>query len=137
MTSTSSNSALPNPGLPANWSAEPGGGSRPLAIRAHGLTKLFGDFPALQNVDLEVPQGEFLAVLGRNGAGKSTLLKLLAMLTRPTLGTLAIGGIGRDGDRDQVRRPVARPIVHIHDPPRIDGHVRVALIVYAGCRARV
>jgi heme exporter protein A len=76
----------------------------PCAIRARALTKLYGDFPALQNVDLEVPQGEFVAVLGRNGAGKSTLLKLLAMLTRPSFGTLAIAGIERDGDRDQVRR---------------------------------
>ncbi len=84
--------------------APPGASAAPLAIRARGLTKLYGDFPALQNVDLDVAQGEFLAVLGRNGAGKSTLLKLLAMLTRPSLGTLAIGGVERDGDRDQVRR---------------------------------
>lgn len=74
------------------------------AIRARGLTKLYGDFPALQNVNLDIREGEFVAVLGRNGAGKSTLLKLLAMLTRPSLGTLVIGGVDRDGDRDQVRR---------------------------------
>ena len=75
----------------------------PLAIRARGLTKLYGEFPALHNVDLDVAQGEFLAVLGRNGAGKSTLLKLLASLTRPSLGTLTIGGI-EDHDREQLRR---------------------------------
>ena len=76
----------------------------PLAIHAQGLSKLYGDFPALQNVNMEVSQGEFLAVLGRNGAGKSTLLKLLAFLTSPSFGTLTIGGIARDGDGDQVRR---------------------------------
>ena len=54
-------------------------------IQARGLSKLYGDFPAVQNVTLDVPQGDFLALLGRNGAGKTTLLKLLAMLTRPTL----------------------------------------------------
>jgi heme exporter protein A len=75
-----------------------------LDIRARKLTKLYGDFPALQNVTLDIPQGEFWAILGRNGAGKSTLLKLLAMLTSPTLGTLTIGGIQKDGDSDQVRR---------------------------------
>ena len=104
MASTSSSSASSNTSLAANVSAAQGASWVPLAIRARGLTKLYGDFPALQNVNLDVRQGEFLAVLGRNGAGKSTLLKLLAMLTRPSLGTLSIGGVERDGDRDQVRR---------------------------------
>ncbi len=73
-------------------------------IQAEGLTKLYGDFPALQHVDLEVPQGEFLALMGRNGAGKTTLLKLLALLTRPTSGKLTIRGIGHDGDLTELRR---------------------------------
>lgn len=73
-------------------------------IQAEGLTKLYGDFPALQHVDLEVPQGEFLALLGRNGAGKTTLLKLLALLTRPTSGKLTIRGITHDGDLTELRR---------------------------------
>ncbi len=73
-------------------------------IQAEGLTKLYGDFPALQHVDLEVPQGEFLALLGRNGAGKTTLLKLLALLTRPTSGKLTIRGITHDGDLTDLRR---------------------------------
>lgn len=73
-------------------------------IQTRGLAKLYGDFPAVQNIDLEVPQGEFLALMGRNGAGKTTLLKLLALLTRPSLGTLTIGGIDQDGDLSQARR---------------------------------
>ncbi len=73
-------------------------------IQAEGLTKLYGDFPALQHVDLEVPQGEFLALMGRNGAGKTTLLKLLALLTRPTAGKLTIRGITHDGDLTELRR---------------------------------
>src|SRR3990170_1984698 len=73
-------------------------------IQAEGLTKLYGDLPAVQNVDLDVPPGEFLALLGRNGAGKTTLLKLLALLTQPSYGKLTIGGIGQDGDLSQVRR---------------------------------
>ena len=79
---------------------------QPLNIQARGLTKLYGDFPALQNVNLDIPQGEFLALLGRNGAGKSTLLKLLAMLSSPSMGTLTIGGIGRDDGREKVSRPL-------------------------------
>ena len=73
-------------------------------IHAKGLTKLYGDFPALQKVDLEVAEGEFLAVLGRNGAGKSTLLKLLAQLTKPSLGTLTFGGIDGHADGEDIRR---------------------------------
>jgi len=73
-------------------------------IQARGVAKLYGDFPAVQNIDLDVPQGQFLGLLGRNGAGKTTLLKVLALLTRPSLGTLQVGGIDQDGDLSQVRR---------------------------------
>src|SRR3990172_586862 len=74
------------------------------AIQARGLTKLFGDFPALQNVSFEVERGEYLALLGHNGAGKTTLLKLLALLTRPSFGKLEIVGVDHTGDLSQVRR---------------------------------
>ena len=73
-------------------------------IQAEGLTKVYGDFPALQHVDLEVPQGQILALMGRNGAGKTTLLKLLALLTRPTSGKLTIRGITHDDDLTELRR---------------------------------
>lgn len=73
-------------------------------IRARGLTKLYGDFPALQNVRLDVAPGEFLALLGRNGAGKTTLLKLLALLTRPTSGKLTFGGGDPQDDLIALRR---------------------------------
>ncbi len=75
-------------------------------IQARRLSKLYGDFPALQNVDLDVAQGEFLAVLGRNGAGKSTLLKLLATLARPSMGTLSLGGMDASADSDSLRRRI-------------------------------
>ena len=84
-----------------NPAASGSGPGAKMAIRARNLTKLYGDFPALQNVNLDVAQGEFLAVLGRNGAGKSTFLKLVSLLTRPSLGTLEICG-GYDGE--DVRR---------------------------------
>jgi heme exporter protein A len=73
-------------------------------IQARNLTKLYGDLPAVQNVSLEVAEGEFLGLLGRNGAGKTTLLKLLALLTRPSLGTLRIAGIDQAGDGNAARR---------------------------------
>ncbi len=74
-----------------------------LAIHARGVSKYFGDFPALRRVDLEVRCGRILALLGRNGAGKTTMLRILAGLIRPTEGAVSFpssppgGGRGRVG----------------------------------------
>ena len=58
------------------------------AILARGVSKYFGDFPALRGIDLEVWPGQVLAALGRNGAGKTTLLRVLAGLSAPTKGEI-------------------------------------------------
>ena len=81
-------------------------GSSAVFLRARGLTKLFGDFPALQNVNFAVERGEFLALLGHNGAGKTTLLKLLALLSRPSLGKLEIAGQDPADDPASLRRRI-------------------------------
>ena len=49
--------------------------------------------PAVNGVTLDVPAGEFLAVLGRNGSGKSTFAKLLNALLIPTSGTVTVDGL--------------------------------------------
>ena len=67
-------------------------------ILAQQLTKVFGDFPALQNVSFELRAGECLALLGHNGAGKTTLLKVLALLSRPSFGKLSIDGVDASED---------------------------------------
>lgn len=51
-----------------------------------------GDFWALQNISVEVAQGERLGIIGRNGAGKSTLLKIISQITRPTSGVVKVRG---------------------------------------------
>ena len=51
-----------------------------------------GGFTALRSVDLAIPAGEFVAVVGRSGSGKSTLINLLAGLDRPTSGSVRVGG---------------------------------------------
>ena len=67
-----------------------------MAIRARGVTKLFGrgtdQVVALDGVDLEVAEGEFVCLLGRSGCGKSTLLSMIAGLTRPSEGEIDMGG---------------------------------------------
>ena len=63
------------------------------AIRTAGLTKHFGDVVALDNLTLDVQEGEIFGFLGPNGAGKSTTIRLLLSLIRPTAGEAWIMGI--------------------------------------------
>jgi ABC-type multidrug transport system ATPase subunit len=61
-------------------------------VLATGLTKDYGDRPALLPIDLRVERGEQIALIGHNGSGKSTLLKLAAGMLDPTGGTVSIAG---------------------------------------------
>jgi ABC-2 type transport system ATP-binding protein len=70
---------------PATVSTEP-------AARARGLRKAFGSTVAVDGVDLDVPDGAVLGMLGPNGSGKTTLIRLLLGLTRPTAGTAELLG---------------------------------------------
>ncbi|MCB0860118.1 MAG: sulfate ABC transporter ATP-binding protein [Solirubrobacterales bacterium] len=76
-----------------------------LPIESHGIevrdvNKDFGDFQALRDVNLIVPDGSMTALLGPSGSGKSTLLRTIAGLEVPTSGQVFIGG------EDQARKPV-------------------------------
>ncbi len=61
-------------------------------IRTIGLTKRFGTKVAVDNLNLDIPEGEFFCFLGPNGAGKTTTIKVLTGLMLPTSGTASIGG---------------------------------------------
>jgi len=62
-------------------------------IKISNLVKKYGDFTAVDGVDLEVPRGELFGFLGANGAGKTTTLRMIAGIMRPTSGTVEIGGV--------------------------------------------
>ena len=74
------------------------------AIAAHHLVKTYqlGEvtIPALQDVSLDVNEGEFIAIMGPSGSGKSTLLHLIGLLDTPDSGTIAIGGHNVSGLSD-------------------------------------
>ena len=61
-------------------------------ISVHSLVKRFGLKTVLRDLDFDVQPGEFVALLGPNGAGKTTFLRILASLSRPTLGEVRVAG---------------------------------------------
>ena len=67
-------------------------GAGPDAVATSGLSKLYGKTPALTDCTITVPEGRICALIGPNGAGKTTLLRLLAGLSRPTAGQVAVNG---------------------------------------------
>ncbi len=75
-------------------------------ICTRGVRKVFGLVRVLDGVDLDVHDGEIVALLGANGAGKTTLLKILATLTRPTRGTARVAGHDVSREAEAVRRVI-------------------------------
>jgi ABC-2 type transport system ATP-binding protein len=62
-------------------------------IRLTGLSKNYGSFVAVDDIDLHVPEGELFGFLGPNGAGKTTTLRMIAGILKPTAGSVKIGGV--------------------------------------------
>lgn len=72
-------------------------------IEVQKLVKLFGAKKVLRGLDFRAEQGEFVALLGPNGAGKTTFLRILASLSRPTVGEVRVAGYRLPGQAAAVR----------------------------------
>ena len=75
----------------------------PPLLAIHGLSKVFGEVPVVDRVDLAVTPGEIVMVIGPSGAGKSTLLRCVNRIEIPTTGEVVL-----DGDQHG-RRTTQRP----------------------------
>jgi sulfonate transport system ATP-binding protein len=106
---------------------------RPAAARLRGVEKSFGPHAVLRGIDLDIPSGQFVAIVGRSGCGKSTLLRLLAGLDTPSAGWIGIGGDdGAPGE--QVRLMFQEP--RLLPWARVRCNVEVGLTTPNGATAR-
>ncbi len=76
-------------------------------IRTEHLAKRYGSLVAVNDLNLDIPQGQFFAFLGPNGAGKTTTIKLLAGLLKPTSGRAFIGGYDIQSDPVEARKIIS------------------------------
>ena len=97
-------------------------------IAAHGLTKRFGDFTAVDGIDFEVPPGESFGLLGPNGAGKSTTMRMVGAVSARTSGELRVLGLDPDTHGPEIRSLLG--VVPQEDNLDPELRVRDNLIVY-------
>lgn len=83
--------------------------SRPtsrLTVEAHDLTRMFGDFTAVDHISFSAERGEVFGFLGANGAGKTTAIKMLTGLLAPTSGRASTAGHDVTTEPEQVKRKI-------------------------------
>jgi spermidine/putrescine transport system ATP-binding protein len=95
------------------------------------LTKRFGDFVAVDSLDLVIPKGSFFALLGPSGCGKTTTLRMIAGLEEPTSGRITIG------DKDiTFEKPYRRPVNTVFQNYALFPHLTIFENIAFGLRRR-
>ncbi|MBO0979571.1 ABC transporter ATP-binding protein [Microbacterium sp. SD291] len=101
------------------------------AVSLTGVTKSFGDFTAVKDLELEVASGEFLSMLGPSGSGKTTVLRMIAGFEDATSGSIRLSGV------DVTRTPPhARPVNTVFQDYALFPHLTIAENVGYGLRVR-
>lgn len=95
------------------------------------VTKAFGDFTAVDDLDLQVPRGSFFALLGPSGCGKTTTLRMVAGLEQPTSGRVSIGETDLTGSR-----PYERPVNTVFQSYALFPHLSIQDNVAFGPKRR-
>lgn len=72
----------------------------------NNLTKVYGNFTAVNNLNLHIPKGELFGLVGHNGAGKTTTMKIICGLLKTTYGNVMINGCITDGTNREVNRQI-------------------------------
>ena len=103
-------------------------------VRVRGLTKTYGDRVVVDGLDLDVPPGGVLGLIGANGAGKTTTVECLQGLRRPDAGTVRVLGLDPLRDADRLRRLVGSQLQDSGLPDRM--RVHEALTLFSGREAR-
>ncbi len=101
------------------------------AIRLTALTKTFGSVYAVDNLDLEIAEGEFFSMLGPSGSGKTTVLRLIAGFELPTAGTVELQGVDVT-----TRAPFDRDVNTVFQDYALFPHMTVLENVAYGLRVR-
>ncbi len=109
-------------------SSSPGSGQD---LRLESISKKFGDFVAVDDLTLTVPQGSFFALLGPSGCGKTTTLRIVAGLEDPTLGRVYIGE-----DEITSLRPYKRPVNTVFQSYALFPHLTIFENVCFGLRRK-
>jgi len=99
-----------------------------ILIRAHDLTKRFGDFVAVDGIDFELRRGEAFGFLGPNGAGKSSTMRMIGCVSPPSGGELSILGMDPVADGPAIRARLG--VVPQEDTLDVELTVRENLLIY-------
>ncbi len=97
----------------------------PLVLSIRGLSKRYGGFQAVTDLNLDVAHGEIFALLGPNGAGKTTTIRMLMGILQPTAGSASIDGI--DCFRERAR--TMRSVGYLPDEPVFHDYLRAREII--------
>jgi spermidine/putrescine transport system ATP-binding protein len=100
-------------------------------LKLEGVTKRFGNFTAVDQLDLVVQRGSFFGLLGPSGCGKSTTLRMIAGLEHPSSGRIVIGGVDVAGVK-----PYQRPVNTVFQSYALFPHLTITENVAFGLRRR-